>query len=228
MYTQYISYLRTLTSLPAPFKRHPAYTPILEHVSPEFGEAYLRLLRTETSLTTDQIVSFCADNDAIGDPHTCLIGDLPSPVSPTSLRYLYHAARILQSTDSRRFVEVGGGYGGLARAIHALAPVEEYHIVDLDEALGLQRLVLASYPTVHFHSASTYGDAVPSGCFFISAYCVSEIEGHHRQQYQSRLLPRCPHGFLVWNFIPYSDIGKETRRSPERPMTGPGNEFVEF
>ena len=230
MYTQYRSYLQTITSLPTPFKRHPAYTPILEHVSQSLGEEYLARILTDTRLTLSQIVAFCAMNDAVGDPHTATIGSLPAPVSPTSLRYLYHASLILEQAGPgpHRMVEVGGGYGGLALALHFLAPIEEYHIVDIDEAIALQGMVLAHLPSVRVHSASTYGDAVPDGCFLISNYCFSEIESEHRAEYQRRLLPRCPHGFLVWNFGPYLDIGKEVTRRPEVPMTGPGNEFVVF
>lgn len=234
MYSSYESFLRTVKSIRDPFKRNPAYTGILEHVSPEQGADYLKLLRAEFGMSDDTILGFCSRNDSFGHPITFSVGDLPTQVSPTSLRYLYHASLILQHAgpDQTSFVEVGCGYGGLFSALTYLAPtqIQQYHMVDLDSALALIRLVVGDDARVTLHSASTFGKQVPDGCFFVSNYCFSEIDGTSRQMYRTYLLPRTPHGFLAWNFIPYADaiIGHTAQVTPERPMTGPGNAFVLF
>jgi putative sugar O-methyltransferase len=229
MYSNYIQYLRTIRSVDTPFKRNPNYTYVLEHVSPELGYEYLKLLQTECQLTMDQIVEFCRQNDRIGNPVKSLLID----VSPTSLRYLYHAWLILQHMkEIDTYVEIGGGYGGLCLALAYLgAPIKTYHLVDIDEAIALQRLYLQANPVpfqVVFHSASTYGSAIQGSYGLISNYCFSEIEPVHQREYVRTVFPNAIRGFLVWNHVPLFDIGKHIVAEAERPMTGPGNLFVRF
>ncbi len=234
MYDSYQAYIRTIRNKNEPFKRNPVYTEILEHVSPEQGTSYVSLLRSEFGMSDDRILGFCLQNDAFGDPVRHQVGDLPIPVSPTSLRYLYHASLILRHAGPTQssFVEVGCGYGGLFLALTYLAPTQitNYHMVDLDDAIALLRLVVGEDSRVTLHSATTFGRNVPDGCFLISNYCFSELDAGLRESYRSQLISRTPHGFLAWNIIPYEDaiIGHTAVVTPERPMTGPGNLFVWF
>lgn len=231
MYNSYTRVLSQITSRDSPFKSNPEYMGILEHVSQGFGEQYLQLLRNEFHMTNEKIVSFCDMNDSFGSPIRYSVGNLEKQVSPTSLRYLYHASLILRHAGtSRRFVEVGGGYGGLYLAMTFLSerPIEEYHIVDLDEALNLQKLVLSEHSIVRYHSYKTFGSEVPDGCFFISNYCFSEIQSDYRDKYASSLIPRCDKGFLAWNMINPYDFGKRITIEIERPLTFTGNYFVYF
>ena len=111
------------------------------------------------------------------------------------------------------------------------APIRKYHIVDIDEALALVRMVLAKNPprfAVELHSASTYGANISGPFGLISNYCFSEIEPHHQQQYLQTVFPNATRGFLTWNHVPLFPIGHEVTAVPERPMTGPGNMFVTF
>lgn len=231
MYSRYCAYLETVDL--NTFKRHPDYTAILEHVSQDLGNAYRSLLTTECKMSTDEIIAFCRLNDSIGSPHQVMIDGLPSPVSPTSLRYLYHAWLIrthMQDLDT--YVEIGGGYGGLCLALAYLkAPIKTYHIVDLDGALALARRYLAHHTlgfSVGFHSAETYGAGISGPVGMISNYCLSEISPEHRANYCRTLIPIAARGFLVWNHIPLESIGVPVTVCPERPMTGSGNLFVTF
>lgn len=231
MYDNYVRVLSTIRSKHDQFKSNPEYMGILEHVSQEFGEQYLSLLLNEVGMPIDHIIGFCNINDSFGGPVMYKVGNLPNPVSPTSLRYLYHASQVLKSSKGADcFVEVGGGYGGLYLALTYLSktPICEYHLVDLDQSINLQRLVLADHSNVVYHSASTHGANVPDNCFFISNYCFSEISPELQKLYIQHLVTRCSHGFLAWNFIPCYDIGKPTTIEQERPLTYSGNYFVYF
>jgi hypothetical protein len=204
---------------------------ILEHVSPQFGEEYLKLLYSEIGLSKQKIIDFCKMNDSFGSPNTYNIGDLGINVSPTSLRYLYHASLILKhSRNCDKFVEVGGGYGGLFLAITYLSdtPIREYHLVDLEPVINLQKIVLDGHANVFYHLANTFGENVPDGCFFISNYCFSEINMEFQKKYIDNLIRRSQEGFLAWNTIPCYDIGKSTIVEQERPLTFSGNYFVYF
>jgi hypothetical protein len=233
MYSRYQNYLRTLTTGNEPFKRHPDYTYMLEHVSKPLGDEYVALLRSEFNMSVEQIVAFCLLNDSIGSPNTVPINGLPSHVSPTSLRYLYHAHHIIRHMkDTDTYVELGCGYGGLCMALNFLgAPIRNYHIVDVDEAIPLIQKVLAMTPprfAVHFHSASTYGSGIQGPFGLISNYCFSEIESYHQQRYVETVFPRATCGFITWNHVPLFPIGHEITAVTERPLTGPGNMFVTF
>ena len=231
MYARYQDYLRTIQTIHEPFKQNPAYTYVLEHVTQSLGNEYMSLL--SSSLTTDEIVAFCQRNDAIGSPIKVAIRGLPIPVSPTSLRYLYHACLIRDHMkDVDTYVEIGGGYGGLCLALDFLkVPIASYHIVDIDEALSLiQRVIDASPPRfkVVLHSAKTYGANIPGSYGLISNYCFSEIDAVHQRAYLETVFPRASKGFLIWNHVPLFSLGKPVTVVPERPMTGPGNLFVTF
>jgi hypothetical protein len=241
MYNSYLQFLSGIRSATEPFKRHPDYTAILEHVSASQGQQYYSAIKGEFGISDERILAFCSINDSFGDPLRCKIGNLTAEVSPTSLRYIYHASLILDHLkkfpEIDTLVEVGGGYGGLYLALHWLAPpsrIREYHIVDLDFALNLQKLVLShcqehTASNIIFHSSHTFGYAVPENSFFVSNYCYSEIDSGLRQTYKNILLPKCPHGFILWNMSAYDPIDKpEVVRMPERPYLGFPNEFVYF
>lgn len=217
---------------------------MLEHVSPIDGYEYLNLLLTECSMTAETIYHFCRQNDSIGKPNMVQYPTLAGPVSPTSLRYLYHAHLILQHMpDNQHIVEIGCGYGGLCLAINALSKnyqkrVLSYACIDLDPAIQLQNAYLSKcsldYP-VTYHSASTYGNTLDkeNKYFLISNYCFSEIAAHHQKQYIEHLFPLVDSGFFVWNHIPLYNFGKPiVRIEQERPLTGKSygitNSFVFF
>jgi hypothetical protein len=211
---------------------------MLEHVNKEQGETYYNLLMSLYSI--DTIESFCKLNDSIGNPHKCNIRSLKIPVSPTSLRYLYHAHLILRHFSNQpeiHIVEVGGGYGGLCLAINFLSKlnykiISSYHIIDLDSAGKLQKKYLENFDlsfNVDVSSSSDYGKNLTRTDYcLISNYCFSEIDRSHQENYIKYLLPKTKTGFLVWNNIPLYDFGKVTNFETENPLTGPGNLYVYF
>ena len=234
-YSVYNNYISNLTSLTA-FKSHPNYTYMLEHVNREQGEAYCQLLMK--SYPVDFIESFCKLNDSIGSPHKYSFHALSIPVSPTSLRYLYHAHLILKHFAVQpevHIVEVGGGYGGLCLAIHVLSKllnktINSYHIIDLDSAGKLQKKYLENFSIpVETSSASEYGKYLTRTDYcFVSNYCFSEIDKLHQEQYIQHLIPKTKTGFLAWNNIPLYNFGKEVVSETENPLTGPRNLYVYF
>ena len=238
MYHSYCSAIRAMVRSGniSQFKRDKAYAGILEHVTYEQGYLYLAAIKSRFKITDTEIAEFCTRNDGVGDPIKWKYGDIV--VSPTSLRYIYHALLILEyckniGVTAPRIVEVGCGYGGLALAIDQFSErfdinVASYTLVDLDEPSSLQQLYLSMHsmsfiPT--FESASTYGANVTGeDNFLISNYCFSEIPSTEQQKYMRVLFPKCLHGFMVWNMIPRFDFGKTVSAELESPLTtGPPN-----
>jgi len=218
------------------FKRDKAYISILEHVTYEHGYLYLAAIKSKFKLTDTEIAEFCTKNDGVGDPAKWKYGDIV--ISPTSLRYIYHALLILEyckniEVTAPRIVEVGCGYGGLALSIDHFSQrfgieVSSYTLIDLDDPSSLQQLYLSMHSmkfTPVFESASTYGANVTGeDNFLISNYCFSEIPSTEQQKYMQVLFPKCLHGFMIWNMIAVFNFGKTVSAELESPLTaGPPN-----
>jgi hypothetical protein len=237
LYTNYSNYVNSILSSDdiSSFKSHPSYTYMLEHVSFDLGLEYLKLIQDEFHLSNVDIVAFCSKNDQHGSPVKMAYGTMMA--SPSSFRYIYQALRILQHCKSvgvtnPSFVELGGGYGGLFLAIeHFMSRfsivAKSYTIIDLEPVSRLQELYLSKHyvqTPISFHKADTYGSAVTGDTnFLISNYCFSEIDADSRKKYIDILLPKCNHGFIVWNMIEIYDFGKTIKSELERPMTCPRN-----
>lgn len=234
------------------FKRDPVYREILEHVSPEQGEAYLKLASSEFSQQWQDdlrwsIRSFIAINDTLGAPVVAYSEQLGFWCSPTNFRYLYHALLLLNQAkkhgDQHHFIELGGGYGGLAFYVLMLAPsfdisVLSYTTVDVPEACAIQEAVAleeglapfaAADGTDSVQLAAVVSDTALGSRFLISAYAFSEFSDSVQAWYQDLLVRHCDHGFLVWNLRPmFQFTSKPCVIEDERPLTGMGNKYVYF
>jgi hypothetical protein len=242
IYEQYESYVKTIlcSGELGPFKSNENYHYMLEHVSAEFGREYLHLLDS-TPIPLEMIKGFCEANDEVGSPIKTqypLIG----AVSPTSLRYLYHAHLLLSHfktfSNTISIVEVGGGYGGLCAAVSWVAPlysmtITSYSIIDLPTILELQKRYLNPWTLrfpVSFHSAFEYGASIEGGNhFLVSNYCFSELSNQNQKRYICELFPKIVHGFIAWNMCNVYDLGFDTQSTePENPKTGELNWYVRF
>ena len=164
--------------------------------------------------------------------------------------------------------EVGCGYGGLFLALNYFSSlvrvqIPSYHLIDLPEACDLIRYYLDQHQAIisipyHIHSAYDYGkEIVPTApfvaepstqtgqnsqgfLFFISNYCLTELDDHHRQGYREHLLPKARHGFVIWQkqFLGFhhifevlgldDHISTIQRLEEERPEFHYGNAFVYY
>jgi len=215
---------------------------MLEHVTPELGSKYLDCILSKTNITKEEILDFCKLNDTIGNPSKKEYDLLKVPVSPSSLRYIYHAHLILThmktlGTLNTDILELGGGYGGLCLAVQMFAPkygicINSYRICDLANIIRLQKLYLDRVNPalrVEYVDAASYGkDIACESLFLISNYCFSEISSENQILYRQNLFPKVVHGFIAWNHIPLYNFGFITRVEPEVPLTGPDNKYVYF
>jgi hypothetical protein len=222
------------------FKILDKYREILEHVTPELGNQYLAYIRSMTSINDTDIAAYCSINDTVGGSIKVRYEDLY--VSPSSLRYIFHAHLILTHMKSLKIystniVEVGGGYGGLCLAVHYFANVyglsiNSYTIIDLPNPLKLQRLYLSKVSAslnVNFVDASNYGEQIGNkDLFLICNYCFSEISSENQKGYIQNLFPKVSHGFMTWNFIPVYNFKPDIKVEAEYPLTGKDNKYVYF
>jgi hypothetical protein len=242
IYVEYNNYVASLlpTKNLASFKSAPQYRGMLEHVDAAIGAQYLEEAK-KASIPLEKVKEFCELNDRIGSTikSSYEIGD----VSPSSLRYVFHAHLILTHFREKSggepidIVEVGGGYGGLALAISFFSPlygvrVNSYSIVDLPIISQFQRLYLEqhqlNFPVYHYPSTSYGGHIESDSLYLISNYCFSELSEALRNQYEAILFPKVIHGFIAWNNISLYDFGKVYTSEEEYPKTGAHNKYVRF
>jgi hypothetical protein len=178
-------------------------------------------------------------NDSFGSPVKYKISELMQPVSPSSLRYLYHAFLIVEYMQpNSSIVELGCGYGGLCLAVHFVSkllkkPVKSYSLIDLDSAIRLQSEYLSKFTLtfpITFHSSTTYGNTITGDDnFLVSAYCFSELGETNRNKYQEVLFSKVQSGFIVWNSIPVYNFGKNIiKEEDEYPKTASANKYIYF
>lgn len=224
------------------FKYSPnhEYNAIVEHRDSPWGEDFYNLICSEFNVSNEDILDFCNKNDSIGGAE--LIQHTFGKCSVNSVKYVYHAHLILKhmaelNISPVSIVEIGGGYGGLALAILHYAKkfnvtIQEYNIVDLDEACKLQeaylRLFVEDMSMFKFHSAYEYGKTInKDNLYLIGVYSIGEFLYDIQTQYINILFPKASHGFMDWNERP-RDLPKQCVRMAERPLTGPHNHFIYF
>jgi hypothetical protein len=220
----------------ASFKRHPDYTPVLEHVTRDEGADYLRLALELTPSFASLLDRF-RDNDRLGAPHTWDYGE-HGIFSPTTLRYvkvMSDLGALFGSLDGFRIIEIGCGYGGQCFTIHVASQPRSYMLVDLDPCLRLQQIYLSELgvKNVSFVPA---GQVPEDGAFdlVVSNYAFSECTGAVQRDYLARVLRRANRGYLTCNWISpphFRSLAPDdllvavpgSKFLPETPMTAPDN-----
>lgn len=237
IYTQFTDYIHDIVENKniTTFKSNNNVTQILEHVSFDQGQLYLKYIRD--IFTLDDIIRYCEENDKYGGGKKYNFGFIVT--SPSNFRYILHAHLILthmksNNTNDVNIVEVGCGYGGLCLAIHSFSTLYNinilcYNLIDLPDISNLQKMYLSNFNIngLTFHNAYDY-NIVNNNLFLISNYCFSEISDYHQKQYIKMLFPKVIHGFMAWNHIPVYDFGFKCKVEDEYPLTGSTNKYVFF
>lgn len=202
------------------FKSNCNYVSILEHVTFEQGNAYIKHIKELfPNISFLNIFEFVKINDKYGFPkkeNFIFSEDQILFCSATSLRYVFHSLIILkhyeEKNSCKNVVEVGCGYGGLFLAICYFSnllnvKIDNYFLIDLPEICKLIKKYLEMHKdTINIdyslHSAYNYGvDINKTNLFFISNYCFTEISNEHRNKYIETLFPKISNGFIVWQTV---------------------------
>jgi len=202
-YTQLCAKAASDPAVFATFKRQPAYTAILEHVSCELGAKYLHAALAQTPEIEGRLPLF-RRNDELGRPNVCDYG-AHGVFSPTTLRYvkvLSDLQRLFGPLDRLRVLEIGVGYGGQCFIVHAGGGFRSYTLVDLPPVLALatRYLKTLAVPRVEIEVHGAF-DLV------ISNYAFSECRRDVQERYLTELLEPAPHGYMTCNFL--SGMGRE-------------------
>jgi hypothetical protein len=226
------------------FKKNRYYNDILEHVSNNQGYDYLQYIINKFNLfytnNKNYLIEICNQNDLYGQPNKTYFNDF-CECSPTNLRYILHSLLILEYCNKINltdidFVEIGGGYGGLAFFLYKLAKIynitiKSYIIFDLPEPMILQKKYLNLH-NIDINTLNIYDDInINKNSFLISNYAYSEISHDLQQLYTNKVInPYISHGFMVWNFIEFYNFcdNKNFIKENEYPLTGTNNYYIYF
>jgi hypothetical protein len=228
------------------FKNDQNYTPILEHVTFEFGQKYISEIENRfKDLYTENmefIKNIIIENDRYGKPIKYNYGFIEC--SPTNFRYLLHSFIILnyiknKSLNNIDFIEIGGGYGGLCLYVYKMSKIfnisiNSYTIYDLKEPCLLQKKYLLLHNiNINIEYSIENTNNIKKNSFLISNYAFSEISNDLQKKYIENVIdPFCENGFLVWNHIDFYEFVKNKKYIVENeyPGTGyfTGNYYVYF
>ena len=179
------------------FKNHPAYIHVLEHVSYEEGQQYLKEIDIDYLDKLQEI----KQNDAIGKPQTY---DYPSigNISPTTIRYIKNTSDIINKfgTSFDSIVEIGGGYGGLCKVMSSFIKFDQYLLLDLEECNLLSRRYLSIFnlPTLS-HTAEEIDEIDENFDLLISNYAFSECHKEVQQDYIERFIKKSNNFYIMHN-----------------------------
>ena len=187
------------------FRRHHKYTEILEHVSYNQGEEYLKIIREKYNFKDDDIFQIISPLMKIGNPKLLKLRSFPKEISTTGLRYLKVALEIkeLFGTDIGNFVEIGCGYGGQAIIIDQLLKVSSYTFYDLWQVnLLIKRFIeLSSFNSkysIRTIKEDTYNNR-NEWDLCISNYAFSELPKKLQSLYIENVLINSKSGYMIMN-----------------------------
>jgi hypothetical protein len=181
------------------FKKHPAYSGVLEHASYMQGAVCLEVINHQTPEMLADVTKY-QENDLIGgsSPQKYPVG----MISPSTLRYMKVASDIkVLFGDVEKVAEIGVGYGGQMLVLDRTIQMKRYDLFDLQPVLRLTEKYLehhilnASYKTttLNQHSGDVEYDLV------ISNYAYSELPKDLQKKYIEKVLSKAKRGYLTMN-----------------------------
>jgi len=183
------------------FKRNQFYQNILEHVSYEQGEDYLKIINVDNKNIINDINDY-KFNDLIGSPIKYKYPKI-GEISPTTLRYLKVASDIKKyfKNIGYNFVEIGGGYGGQYLILDKIFDITSYTILDLSDVNKLIEKYVEQFVTNSFYKATTLNqlDNKQSFDFIISNYGFSELPSKLQKVYLNKVIKKSKRGYMTMN-----------------------------
>ena len=195
----------------AKFKSIQGYKNILEHVTPRQGAEYLQVAMEMAGDALLENLEMFKKNDIIGTPDKFSYPET-GKISPTTIRYIknvFEMATLLGESSISRIVEVGGGYGGLCKTLSVVCDFDEYVLIDLPEAVGVQEKYLKNFPEL-YEKCKFIGcddvEKIENIDLFISNYALSECEYDVQSNYYDKLIKNSKFAYIIYNLVNFNDF----------------------
>lgn len=188
------------------FKINPEYNEILEHLSPILGQQYYEIVMRHYPKAISKIEKIKI-NDIYGSPQ--LIDYYFGKYSATTLRYLKVAAELehcFNNIKDMNIIEIGGGYGGQALVSKEIHGYKSWTIIDLPEAVELQKTYLSNFDSKNINCISYLEDySNEKYDLIISNYAFSECNREVELDYIEKLMSNNEKIYMTVNFIKTND-----------------------
>lgn len=203
------------------FKQNPYIRMMVETVSHDYGLKYYDNIKQYAEYNEINWLNVIKLNN-IGNPLTdaYMLNDKNIQLSSTTLRYLQFAFDMLLHIKQKGYknvtiYEVGGGYGFQAVLLVDLAKIfdikiDKYTIIDLPEINNIQNLYLQeSSVSLNYNFNNIISAENPKkfnnlnikeNSYFISNYAFGELQKQWQDFYIQKLIKKCSHGYICWNF----------------------------
>jgi putative sugar O-methyltransferase len=142
------------------------------------------------------------ENDLIGSP---VLSEYPNfgKISPSTIRYIKQSTDIFSKfNDVKSIVEVGGGYGGLAKILHSVIKYKKYTLIDFQECNALSEKYLNNFlevlEKINFLNCLDYNFS-ENYDLFISNYAVSETPLNVQKKYYDDVISRAKYLYITYN-----------------------------
>lgn len=185
------------------FKQNGSYNNILEHLSYEDSMFYAD--RIDRAYITEENLQAFKENDAYGSPAKNEYESL-GDFSPSTVRYIKNASDILRKfgkiDDGCKLVEIGGGYGGLAKTISSVISYGSYTLIDQPEVNLLSKKYIGKFASInkHHHWMNCYEmDDIYDIDLLISNYAVSELSIDSQQEYYDKVIRNADRIYITYN-----------------------------
>lgn len=173
------------------------YSTILEHLNYNDGVRYYEEIKNKFPDKLDLIKKF-ALNDSVGNPVKYKYDNFE--INPTTLRYCFVSMDILttfSNLENINYVEIGGGYGGQARALSSIVNFNTIKMFDLPQALKLQTLYLNKFEIRPETYTIDENFEIFENSLIVSNYAWCELDKEYRQLYMNKIINNCKLGYLT-------------------------------
>jgi hypothetical protein len=211
------------------FRRIPSYVAVVEPTDLWVAEAYVQYIAQNFSwiLTNSTIFSKVLQIDGYGKPymHEFITNNQISiKASALALRFGAFIGKISNHIFRQKFstedgakkilsvLEIGGGFGGFAVLATDIFDFDAYTIVDIPEALKVQKKFVSRFPhvaskikyidgkKVHEAVIDPNQEVTPTAYdLCISTYAFSELILQYRETYFELYVKNCKYGFFIDN-----------------------------
>lgn len=195
------------------FKGMGEYIRIVENVAYVHGVQYLKAVLRDNPAFEKMMGSF-ATNDALGGVERAYFHDIKMAMAPTTLRYVKVLSDLCKHFDylnGRDVVEIGGGYGGQCLIFNQLYMPNRYIIIDLPEALALQKKYLGIHGIKNVYFVSPQEIETLDYDLCISNYAFTEFTREYQNLYKEKIIDRSRNGYITCNMFGGGGVGQFSR-----------------
>lgn len=186
------------------FRQNPVYQSILEHFSFEDGLAYLKAIELENPNLLESIDLF-KTNDQFGGAQIYNY-EKYGAICPSTIHYIKQLSSLEKhfgDLTDKDIVEIGGGYGGLAKLVMDRFKIKSYTIYDLPEVNELTKKYLSKFgdkyiKKIDFGDLNKESERKYNIC--ISNCAFTECTPVIQDLYLQKVIKYSIKGIMIYNF----------------------------